>query len=200
MVPMMHNKETVPYLNNKSLQFEAISLKYSGWGYKMCIILPYAKQSLQNLINNLKLKDLQDIVAEENDAKVDYKIPRFKFSSSFSLKDTLSKLGMKEAFNKADFSNMMEVPACLADVTHAAEIEVDEKGTKASAATAVKMVYMCLRIDNSQPIQFHADRPFMALLYHRQTSTILFSVTVYQPTDDTIPYQAENPLDHQLNA
>lgn len=182
MVPMMCREENVRYFDNKSLQFEAISLRYSGWGYEMCIILPHATQSLQKLINALDLKAIQDIFTANSHPKVNYKIPRFKFSSSLPLKETLIRLGMKEAFSKADFSNMLEVSACLADVTHAAEIEVDEKGTKASAATAVRLVPMCLRIDRSQPIPFHADRPFIALVYHRPTSTILFSATVYQPT------------------
>lgn len=62
---------------------------------------------------------------------------------------------------------------------HAAEIEVDEEGTKASAVTTV-VVFQKRKI--FQPIKFHVNRPFIAFLYHRPASTILFTAIVHRPT------------------
>ena len=68
-------------------------------------------------------------------------MPRFKFSTDVGLNDTLSALGMPEAFTDgADFSGIngardLRVQA----VIHKAIIAVDEKGTTASAATGVSV-------------------------------------------------------------
>ena len=66
-------------------------------------------------------------------------MPRFKFATDVALNDTLSALGMPEAFSEgADFSGIdgardLHVQA----VIHKATIAVDEKGTTAAAATGV---------------------------------------------------------------
>ena len=66
-------------------------------------------------------------------------MPRFKFSTDFALNDTLSALGMPEAFGDgADFSAINGARDLrIQSVIHKAIIAVDEKGTTASAATGV---------------------------------------------------------------
>lgn len=116
---MMHKANNVLYncMNNESLKFEAISLNFSGYEYFMGIILPYPNELLSNVTSNLKPVDLDEIMVGRF-TFMDYKILRFKFSSSMSLKDTLSKLGMRHAFTRtgADFSSLTNEPAYLADV------------------------------------------------------------------------------------
>jgi serpin B len=66
----------------------------------------------------------------------------------------------------------------VGDIIQKAVIEVNEEGTEASAATAVKISI------RSAPQQFTANRPFMFFLmskYEKNKSLILFSGTVNNP-------------------
>ena len=78
---------------------------------------------------------------------VDLFLPRFSVETQGLLADVLKSLGMPLAFTRgeADFS-AIHVPKSyeeilyIAEVIHQANIDVDEKGTEAAAATAVIMV------------------------------------------------------------
>lgn len=179
--PLMHNEDTIPYVNNPSLQFEAITLEYDGKDFSMGIILPYHNQTLSNLTQHLESKHIRQVFDEENCISIDYKIPRMKFESSFSLKDSLSALGMPQAFNAANFSNLIEaIPVKIGDVKHAAEILVDEDGTKASAITAIQLIPLSGKVV-IDPLKVYVDRPFLLAIYHRPTSTVLFMGAVHKP-------------------
>ena len=67
-------------------------------------------------------------------------MPKFEFESGFRLRETLTALGMPDAFlwGVADFSGMTgNRDLFIADVIHKAFVSVDEAGTEAAAATAV---------------------------------------------------------------
>ena len=62
----------------------------------------------------------------------------------------------------------------IADVIHQANIDVDEKGTEAAAATAVVMRATALP---AEPVIMHVDRPFLFALRDVPTGAILFLET-----------------------
>ncbi len=105
-------------------------------------------------------------------------MPRFKFETGVGLNDTLSALGMSEAFSDgADFSGIdgrrdLSVQA----VIHKAIIAVDEKGTTAAAATGVTVGV------TSVPPTLVVDRPFLFFVRHNQTGAILFQGRVVDPS------------------
>ena len=107
-------------------------------------------------------------------------MPKFEFESSFNLNETLKALGMPLAFDpeKADFSGMDGTRGLsIADVVHKAFVSVDEEGTEAAAATAV-----ILRTSLPPPAELVVDRPFLFLIRHNPTGTILFVGRVLDPT------------------
>ena len=53
-------------------------------------------------------------------------------------------------------------------------MEVDEKGTEAAAATAVVM-------EEKKPPSFRADHPFLFVIRHNATGSILFMGRVHDP-------------------
>jgi serpin B len=107
-------------------------------------------------------------------------MPKFKFDSSFSLKDALSDLGMPIAFSdQADFSGMTgNTDLNIADVVHKAYVAVDEQGTEAAAATGVIMSQMAIV---SPPLTININQPFIFVIRDIQTGSILFVGRVLNP-------------------
>jgi len=88
-------------------------------------------------------------------------------------------MGMHDAFDeRADFSAMTgRKDLYIGKVIHQADIEVNEEGTEAAAATAVVMQ----RKSVPQRVVFRADHPFVFLIRHKPTGTILFMGNVMNP-------------------
>ena len=117
--------------------------------------------------------------------EVDVKLPRFTMTSAFRLDQPLKSLGMATAFDcdKADFSGVNGVKQpdqealYIAAVLHKAFVEVNEKGTEAAAATAVKVEAK----NGHEPKPFLADHPFLFAIRDRETKIILFLGRVVNP-------------------
>jgi serpin B len=107
-------------------------------------------------------------------------VPKFEYDSEFSLKDTLSGMGMPIAFTGgADFSGMTgNRDLNIKDVIHKAFIVLDEEGTEAAAATAVIVGETALP---SPQVEVTIDRPFIFLIRDIATGTILFVGRVLNP-------------------
>jgi serpin B len=107
--------------------------------------------------------------------------PRFSIETKAQLADVLTALGMPTAFSgAADFSGITTAEQLeISDVIHQANIDVDEKGTEAAAATAVVM-----RAGSApgEPVTFRVDRPFLFALRDVPTGAILFLGRVADPS------------------
>jgi serpin B len=116
-------------------------------------------------------------------------MPRFSIDTQAQLGDVLTSLGMPLAFGgAADFTGI-HVPTGVADrlfisaVIHQANIDVDEKGTTAAAATAVVMTTGgCTGPDPAKVITFRLDRPFLFVLRDVETGAVLFMGQVTDPS------------------
>ncbi|MEO8396434.1 MAG: serpin family protein [Chloroflexota bacterium] len=70
------------------------------------------------------------------------------------------------------------------DALHKATISVDEQGTEATGVTSsvlVPLMGIAIESENSCAHQITADRPFVFIIYDRQTTTILFLGQVTNP-------------------
>ncbi len=88
---------------------------------------------------------------------------------------------MPSAFDpdRADFSGITTEEALfISDVVHQANIDVDEKGTTAAAATAVVMRATAI----PQHVALLVDRPFIFALRDRPTGAVLFLGRVTDPS------------------
>lgn len=182
----MNNKKDIPYSNNPTLRYEAISLQYYGNELAMFLVLPYANQTLKNLSSNLNPANLRQLIEDtmDNYTHVQYKVPRMKFKYNRKLNDDLSQLGVKSLFDHPKLTNMVTTSDMkVSEIVHAAEIEVQEKGTVATAVTTLSFVPLSLPLPPVEPIPFHLNRPFMFFIYHFETKVILFSGFVYKPIE-----------------
>jgi serpin B len=112
-------------------------------------------------------------------------MPRFSTETRAKLNDVLTALGMPLAFDvtRADFSGINpRDPVHIGFVIHQANIDVDEKGTEAAAATAVGMDVG----GGPSPVKeitLRLDRPFLFFVRDVETGAVLFMGRVVDPSD-----------------
>lgn len=111
---------------------------------------------------------------------MDLYLPRFKVEESYDLVPTLKALGMVDTFNDraADFSGMTgRRDLVVSTVVHKCFVEVTEEGTEAAAATGVGVALTSAPFHES----FRCDHPFLFLIKHIKTNSILFCGRVSSP-------------------
>lgn len=112
--------------------------------------------------------------------KVDVVLPKVKLSTHASMTDLLTRLGMGVAFHgNADFTGLSPQACCVGLVEHAATLQVGEKGTVASAATAVGLE------PSAAPaplLRVTFNRPYVLLITDTRTGEPLFLARVTDPT------------------
>lgn len=96
------------------------------------------------------------------------------------MEQDLAQMGMPLAFStKADFSGMTGKPDLyIAKVIHQAFVDVNEEGTEAAAATVVVMALKT----TAGNMAFIANHPFVFLIQHKETGSILFMGRVMDPS------------------
>ena len=181
-VKMMFQKDEFGYAEVDGLQ--VLEMPYYGWGLSMVVLLPKEIDGLGTLENNLTPANLVKWLAAVKWRQVKVYMPKFKFSSRFGLKETLSAMGMGVAFtNGADFSKMtIREKLVISAVIHQAYVAVDEMGTEAAAATAVAMAGAAAPgPPPPPPPAFKADHPFLFFIRDRRTGGVLFIGRVVNP-------------------
>lgn len=169
-VMMMSRTGSVEYASGDN--YRAVRLPYGKGKTAMYVILPDESISMDEFIESLQpdfWDELNSSLTKTDD--VILRIPRFKLEYGIKeLKDSLSALGMSEAFSKnADFSGIRD-NTCISSVMHKAVIEVNEEGSEAAGVTVVMMK----ATSAAEPIRFIADRPFIFAIADKDTDTILF--------------------------
>ncbi|HEX6129312.1 MAG TPA: serpin family protein, partial [Candidatus Limnocylindria bacterium] len=125
---------------------------------------------------------LDEIVAGLGGDKVELRFPKFGIETSATLNDPLAELGMRDAFSgAADFSGITrEAALFISAIAHQANIDVDEIGTTAAAATAVVM-----ELSGVAEPAIRVDRPFIFALRDVPTGAILFLGRVTDPRPES---------------
>lgn len=160
-------------------EFNAIRLPYGKGDYAMVVLLPNTDIPIDDFISNLDRNKWENCVNNLKETEeVTLYIPRFKSEFEVNLNQILKSMGMEIAFSDfADFSKLCKtVPCQITDVVHKTYIEVNEEGTEAAAATSVEIGYT-----SSKP-SFYLTRPFVYVIYERNTGAILFVGKLLNPT------------------
>jgi serpin B len=169
------------FLYHQGQNYQALNLPYLSSDFVMTLLVPDA-DAYEDFEASLTLEDLSEILSGMSFERVDLEMPKFDFESSVDANDPLIALGMGDAFDpeRADFSGITEEEELMiTDVLHKATITVDEEGTEAAAATAVIIGVTSAMPED--PISLVIDRPFMFMIRHLRTNTILFMGRVVQP-------------------
>jgi serpin B len=184
-VPLMHKLDQVKYMEEEN-DFQAVELPYGKGEFSMVILLPRETDGCAQLETKLTPALLSRALSKMSKQKVEIFLPRFKLESEFGLNNSLSALGMKDAFsfNKADFSGMDGSRILyITGVFHKSWGEVNEEGTEAAAATAVAVGERALSMKPPPPPPvFRADHPFIFFIRDTRSDLLLFMGRLSQPS------------------
>ena len=186
--PLMMSKGDYRYVRYPD--FQVLELPYVGEDLSMIVVLPAARDGLADLEAQLSNEKLTGWIRGMAQKEVTVYLPRFEMKTGFSMKDTLSEMGMPSAFvppqegdpDSADFSRMTGARDLFINgVFHKAFVKVNEEGTEAAAATGVTIGLTSMPLE---PEVFRADHPFLFLVRDRVTGSNLFMGRLVDPGDE----------------
>jgi serpin B len=181
--PTMHGSH-LRALRVSTDALDAVELPYEGGELVLDVVMP--KSPLGDLESVLTRAKLEAILGSLREGPLSVSLPRFRFTGEIlGLQDTLERLGIRRAFDgsEADFSPMATAPGgriFLSRVLQQGTVEVDEKGTKATAATAV-IGGTTAALPSDDEVAISIDHPFVFVVRDLPTRTILFMGRVTDP-------------------
>jgi len=159
--------------------YTAVELPYGGQAFSMVVVAPHGATTARTFLKGLDATRWEAILQGLAVREVDQvSLPKFTLAFDTYLNDPLIAMGMGPAFRPgADFTKMSPVGdrICIDYVRQKTYIEVDERGTKAAAVTAVGMRVVSFT-------GLIANRPFVFALRERLSGTLLFVGLVGDPT------------------
>jgi len=156
---------------------------YHSGRYSFAAILPDNDIDIADFTSALSGEEFLNLIENAQPARVAAALPKFDYDYEILMNDALIAMGIEEAFCEKT-ANLSRMGKCeLVDdgnlyinrVKHKAYIAVDEKGTKAGAATVVEIK------GESAPSFDHyviLDRPFVYAIIDNETNLPLFIGTL----------------------
>lgn len=168
-------------------QSQWLLMPYEDNDFATLFVLP-AQGKLSEVEKGTDEASFQKMLKSLSDKRVNVKLPKFSQKATPKIKNILEELGLGIAFDqhKANFEGISAEGERLyiADVVHEAVVKMYEEGTTAAAATAVLIMPTSMPPQNpEEPINFHADHPFLYYIIHQPSGTILFMGRVDEPKE-----------------
>jgi len=182
VVKMMSMTAKLKYFRDEVNACKIVQLSYNGEHVSMLLLLPEQLDGLTKFEQTLTNENLERWMGHLIETKVSVSIPKFKFNQELDLKHTLPHLGIIDIFDasKANLLGISESDDLLvSSAIHKAYLDVNEKGTEAAAASGVVMAKRSLDMNEV----FHVDHPFLFLIYHHSSYSILFLGRVVKMDD-----------------
>ncbi|XP_039609388.1 leukocyte elastase inhibitor-like [Polypterus senegalus] len=185
-VMMMYKSAKFNYASLRDVDADIIELPYAGGDVSMFVLLPKDIEDdstgLEQIEKQLTYENVMKWTSKENlhCTKMNLYLPRFKMEETYNLKKHLSSMGMRDVFHarECDLSGISSAKGLyVSEVTHKAFVDVNEEGTVAAAATAVKFKLLCY----VYPEEFKADHPFIFFIKQNPSNSILFFGKVCTP-------------------
>lgn len=182
-VDFMCSEEEYYLEDNTSVGF----MKYyaSGTRYAFVALLPNEGVSVEDYIHSMTGDKLQSLLENSRYCVVNTKMPKFEVEYEIVLNDVLRKMGMVMPFDDsdADFSRMGKSKSgnnvYISEVLQKTYMSVDEKGTKAAAATSVEMNEAAdISEDPTEIKQVYLDRPFVYMIIDCNHNIPIFAGTM----------------------
>jgi serpin B len=181
--PLMHS--TANYRFADLGWVKVLEIPYQGGTLGLDLLLPPPKpDAMSKLERSVKELWFHDLTSHFSDRKLAVAIPKFEINCD--LGETIAMLramGIQRVFNpaptvSAEMAEIAEKPVLVSTWQHKTRITVDEKGTEALAAVAEAPNSSSTSI---KPTEFIADHPFMFVVRHIPSNTVLFMGRLSKP-------------------
>ncbi|XP_055357438.1 leukocyte elastase inhibitor-like [Paramacrobiotus metropolitanus] len=187
-VSMMYVVDKFRYVEDDQLDLKYLEIPYINHEASMLVFLPNNDTGLRSLEKAMTAEVLQRLQSKaEKGAQmlVELRLPKFKLESGFDLLQLLKIIGVTNIFTaECDLSGLVpHSPAHVDGAFHKTFIEVDEKGTKAAAASAVITAGRSSGGHTPDYRRFFADHPFLYAIRHNRTKAVLFIGRFESPAD-----------------
>jgi serine protease inhibitor len=176
IVPMMNQTGSLPYYETDT--FQLVRIPYGQEErISMSILLPRENISWEEFSTVWNLDSWNEWRKSLSEKSGVLALPRFEFSYESSLIDTLTSIGLHQAFqpDSANFGRMVNPSVHddlhISDVIHKTRIRVGEEGTEAAAVTSIEMGVTSIP---AHDFTMQINRPFIFVISDEDTGTILF--------------------------
>lgn len=182
-VRFMSDTGTFKYFEEKDLQ--AVKLPYGSERFEAIVFLPGPSLKLAEFEKRLTAPKFDEYVGKFEEWKNSYlTMPTFHVDYGKTLNKALAGMGFANMFSdSADFSRLHTPPPGLkvSEVIHKTTLDVDEKGTVATAATSVSLMPTAVRLEKPRRFEMNVNRPFVFAIRDSKTGLLLFIGSVYKP-------------------
>jgi len=184
-------------IQTKSRHVEVVGIPYTNSDFEMRIILPD-----ENGRNSLAILEHEMVTDSSvwkwtrdqtsfNPFFLPYKqlngdglnitltMPKFKTSTTIDAVEIFKKMGVQQIFSVAEMNRLTNSSLEVSDITHKANIQVDEEGTDASAATAVELVLLSA---TTEVVKIDINRPFIYIVQDLVRNVPILVGRVMDPT------------------
>ncbi|XP_051652299.1 plasminogen activator inhibitor 1 [Manacus candei] len=181
-VPMMARAGTFrcgEFETPAGVPYSVVEVPYEGGAVSMLLVAPLERDDpIVTLTHLLDGPRVTHWVTNLSPAPRLLVLPRFSLETTWDLRPPLKSLGVLDLFDPeaADFTPLSgEEHLVLGQALQRVRMEVTENGTEVASATAA-IVY-----SRMAPLEIILDRPFLFLIRHGPTGTILFVGQVTEP-------------------
>uniref|UniRef100_W5LFN2 Thyroxine-binding globulin n=1 Tax=Astyanax mexicanus TaxID=7994 RepID=W5LFN2_ASTMX len=178
-VQMMYMEEMFKTCRDEVHSTSVLSLSYND-SFSMILALP--ENDLADLEKAVSPQLITKWLRWMKKRKYEIFVPKFSIKTSYSLKNILSGMGMKDMFtDKANFSGISsEKKLLVSEAVQQASLDVDETGATATAVTGMRFVPMMWM---EVPVLIF-NRPFMILIIDQKTKNVLFMGKIVDPSKE----------------
>ena len=180
-VNMMEQKAYLPYYQDDKVS--AILLPYYGGRFQLLAAMPTGKDKpLSVVVEELKSKNLLTFTQKFNDSNETVcRIPVLNLETDSDMIPLLKSAGLKQTLiPSGSFSGITDAPLGIDQVRQLVKLKLDESGTEMAAVTYA-IARCALRPPQSKINYFYADRPFVIVLFDRESGLILLTGIVNHP-------------------
>lgn len=168
LVPMMYRRGLYKTYKDKELECDMVEVPYAG-KVSLLIIVPQLGD-LRMVEKNLTRQRIKQYFSSKKTSLLDLYIPKVSFNTPVNVQFGLLSMGMARIFSSdnAEFSRISKKSRIrVSKILHQSFMSIEERGTEVRSATSAQLNYVL-----PSP-EFKVDRPFLMLVYHKPTETIL---------------------------
>ncbi|KAM8725324.1 serpin peptidase inhibitor, clade A (alpha-1 antiproteinase, antitrypsin), member 10a isoform 1-T2 [Acanthopagrus schlegelii] len=176
MVPMMFRADKYFLAYDSPLKVGVLKLPMED-GTAMLVLLPDEDVDIGTIEEEVTGEKIRAWIRQLKKTKLEVQLPRFLLERSYSLRNILQTLNIIQVFqDDADIINMGgDKGPKLTQVYHKSVVSVDESSDDITAGGGTKAF-------STLPPRLTINRPFIFIIYHQATGSVLFMGRVIDPT------------------